>query len=47
MMNVWEIVRTSTGYPRAQRVFNYLLTLSATIATNERYFHKLNLILDR
>jgi len=38
MMNVWEIIRTSTGYPQAQKVYNYLLTLPVTIATNERLF---------
>ncbi|CAF4492808.1 unnamed protein product [Rotaria sp. Silwood2] len=44
MMNVWEIIRASTGYPRAQKVYNYLLTLPVAIATNERCFHKLKLI---
>jgi len=44
MMNVWEIIRTSTGYPQAQKVYNYLLTLPVTIATNERCFHKLKSI---
>ena len=47
MMNVWERIHTSTGYPRAQNVYNYLLTLPVTIAKNERCFRKLKLILGR
>ena len=43
MMNVWEIIRTSTVYPRSQKVYNYLFTLPVTIAKNERCFHKLKL----
>ena len=47
MINVWKIIRTNIGYPRAQKVFNYLLTLPVTIATNGRCVHKLKLVLDR
>ena len=35
MINIWEIIHTSTSYPRAQGVYNYLFAFPGTVATNE------------
>ena len=42
--NVLNAVQATGAYPRAQRVYQYLLTIPISIASNERSFSKLKMI---
>jgi hypothetical protein len=42
--DVLNVVQATGAYPRAQRVYQYLLTIPVSIASNERSFSKLKII---
>lgn len=42
--NVLNAAQATGAYPRAQKVYQYLLTIPVSIASNERSFSKLKII---
>ncbi|CAF1191806.1 unnamed protein product, partial [Didymodactylos carnosus] len=47
MNEACDLMKRNNGYPQAQLVFKYLLTIPVSIATNERSFSKLKIILEQ